>query len=126
MVEREFCFFDRPAQLRLLLEGEEFGVARFAELDLEHEEAGLCEVVGIGGRLGLLDDVGAECPLLLDELVDQRLELVELVGGNRGRATDDQRGGLVDEDESTSSTIANECGRWTFVSFCWAIPLSRR
>ena len=95
-------------QLRLVHELAHFGIlevaeeglaAGLAELELEKGAACLGGFTGFGEFLDLGGETVAEHGLLADELLDERLEAVVLVGRNGGRAADDERrAGFVDED----------------------------
>ena len=99
LVEGELGLVGEAAELGILHGAEQTLVAGLAELHLEEGESGGLllplgeEVAGVGDEL--VDERG----LLADELFDERLEAVVLVGGDGGGAADDERGaGLVDED----------------------------
>ena len=74
-------------------------VARLAELQLEHHAPGFVLLPRLEEFLRLGREPVAEHGLLADELLDERLEAVVLVGRDRRRAADDERrAGFVDED----------------------------
>ena len=87
------------AHFRILEVAEEGLAAGLAELELEECAACLGRFSGIGEFLDLGGETVAEHGLLADELLDERLEAVVLVGRNGGGTADDERrAGLVDED----------------------------
>ena len=99
LVERKFRFVDQLAHLGLLHEPQESFVAGLAEFDFEKREPGRLGVTFFEELLDLGDEAGAKHGLLADQLVDERLETLVLVGRNGGRAADDQRSaGFVNED----------------------------
>ena len=99
LVERKFRFVDQLAHLGLFHEAQESFVAGLAEFDFKEREPGRLGVAFFEEFLHLGDQPGAEHGLLADQLVDERLEALILVGRNGGRAADDQRSaGFVNED----------------------------
>ena len=99
LVEFEFGLVGDLAHLRILHHAEERLVAGLAEFQLEERAAGLLGFSRLDLLLGLAGEPVAEHRLLADELFDERLEPVVLVGGDGCRTADNERGsGLVDED----------------------------
>ena len=98
-VEFEFRLVDQLAQLGVFHHPRESLVAWLAELQLEQRAARFILPSSFVGFLGFGGKPVAKHGLLANELLHQRLKAVILVGGDGGRAADDQRSaGLVDEN----------------------------
>ncbi len=83
LVEGELGLFQQAAHFGFLHEAHELAVARLAELELVEQAAGAVLVAGVQQLFGLGGDLVAERGLAFDELFDERLVFVELVGGVR-------------------------------------------
>ena len=99
LMEGQLGFLDEAADFRFLHEAEELAVAGLAEFEFEDGDPGGHRIAGFEQGFGLSGEVVAEFGLLFDELLDERLVFVELMGRLGGRAGNDERGaGFVDKD----------------------------
>ena len=99
LVKFEFGLVGDLAHFRIFHHAEERLVAGLAEFQFEKGASGFLGPARLDLLLGLAGKPVAEHRLFADELFDERLEAVVLVGGDGRRAADDERGsGLVDED----------------------------
>ncbi len=98
-VKFELSLVDEFAQFGILHHARKSLVAGLAELQFEHHAPGFVPLPRIVQFLRFGRKPVAEHGLLADELLNERLEAIILVGRDRRRATDDKRcAGFIDED----------------------------
>jgi len=99
LVKGELGLVGQPSELGILHGAEQALVAGLAELDLEEGHACGILLPFFQQFSGFDDEPVNQGGLLPDKLLDERLEAVELMRGNRRGAADDERGaGFVDQD----------------------------